>query len=1078
MTSHGPLASSKKAPGLVEFADVATHPDLVIFDCDDRAPRNSPAGSLLRIPQAAGLAAFAGVHALVSSRVNSRDSAEGPLGSTNGFNVSAAGSEKNFYDVVAETSEQLRRVSDLVAELVGQHEAEMARLGSKRSPRLSGASQPTLDLVPAPPPPSKPTAHQVSADLPLPSSLSPTGGRNINIIEKSMSPEDASMSLALSVRRMELKIREGFDETFKDQKSHRASAARPNEDRMTAEASRDYLGHTADVHSMPSTALIATLHPDSWLVTGFEAAGLVAIIWDSFALPWYLAMYMVKDDWLWYSSWVPRIFWIMDIILNFAVAYRKKDLRLEDRLDRIALHYLKRWLPFDFALVLLDLAFALVSRGLPEGTRRSRNFPFVVLVVALGARMARQSWRFPVIMEKCRIMRGSVGSLQAFDIGLILWALLALCHVISCIWVLLGDGDSDTGSTWLKALDEDTAGTPSRWYMYFSALHWAFTQMTPGSNEVVPRSTRERAYTVAVLMLGLVIGPTLTATIVSMMTERRLRIQDRTRRFVQLQQYLLQEEVDATLALAINRQVKERLKEPRNIPMTEVKDLTLLSRGMHAELTYAVYGKCLLAHGFFQYLDIFDSQAVVCICSSTIVPVEQVSGDVLFETGHFGDAMFFVRTGILRYYRGFVSSNDLMAGAGTAQGDALDFDGTIIVGPGRWCSEPALWVTWQHLGTMRAGNTSNLLGITAQALQKDLREHTRASFGITCDFSRAFLAFYMGQKSRWSDVDWEIEHSDIFSALRHGARMALAEPILAMLQRRDKASFRLLRRPGQAVGEQPEVPAYIQRLREEISNGTCFISIVQDEVVRTVSVVALRAIRRDTYQSVDAADPFQLLAQIGTIKHGQLKVACVLPGGKRHEQEAPSDAMVRHIEEDLPAFIEVATQQQWDVSQSVSLKESPTYGIRTRYLRTTFEVDIENRELCRLQHIGTPGSTWEPSSIGQDSRSVSDGARTSRKGLWHWIKTACRRRKPEIVETARSLTVATADVHNMAIDILRNKSVAVVSGAKGDATTVYLWLSDSEMELLSDPRVNGILKAFVSDLDVDATDWESCHVDV
>mmetsp|Transcript_20832 Transcript_20832/g.37987 ORF Transcript_20832/g.37987 Transcript_20832/m.37987 type:complete len:98 (-) Transcript_20832:104-397(-) len=96
------------------------------------------------------------------------------------------------------------------------------------------------------------------------------------------------------------------------------------------------------------------------------------------------------------------------------------------------------------------------------------------------------------------------------------------------------------------------------------------------------------------------------------------------------------------------------------------------------------------------------------------------------------------------------------------------------------------------------------------------------------------------------------------------------------------------------------------------------------------------------------------------------------------------------------------------------------------------------------------------------------------------LQVACCRAKPRAspVDTARSLTVATAEVHSMAIDILRSKSVAVVSGAKGDATTVYLWLSDAEMDLLSDPRVSGILKAFVSDLDVDRTDWESCHVDV
>eukprot|EP00971_Amphidinium_carterae_P183634 3644952-Amphidinium_carterae.1 len=36
------------------------------------------------------------------------------------------------------------------------------------------------------------------------------------------------------------------------------------------------------------------------------------------------------------------------------------------------------------------------------------------------------------------------------------------------------------GDTWVVALQDDTYTPVTRWYTYYTALHWAFTQMCPG----------------------------------------------------------------------------------------------------------------------------------------------------------------------------------------------------------------------------------------------------------------------------------------------------------------------------------------------------------------------------------------------------------------------------------------------------------------------------------------------------------------------------------------------------------------------------------------------------------------------
>mmetsp|Transcript_5888 Transcript_5888/g.14057 ORF Transcript_5888/g.14057 Transcript_5888/m.14057 type:complete len:1094 (+) Transcript_5888:47-3328(+) len=862
--------------------------------------------------------------------------------------------------------------------------------------------------------------------------------------------------IPLRIRKKDLKMQSGFDSHW-DRKKVKAIPSEATTSRVVNPA----------MLSVSQKYYWTAINPDSIWMAYLELIGMACVMWDAFALPWYLALYVREEDpILWGSAWAPRMFWTLDVFINFGVGYRTSDLVLMTDLRSSAFHYLQRWFVFDAVVVLLDWWFAFILLHPPE-----RGAMWLVYCTLLGVfvlRMMRQSWRFPAFHEKSRIMlRGRLSGLTTiFDIALILSALFATNHVIGCFWYMIGEHRrSDTGSTWLTDLqaDSDTWRETTRRYLYATALHWALTQMTPGSMEVVPKSTGERVFTVVVLMLGLIVGPTLTASLTSMMTEKRLRIEEKAKRFMKLQQYLVQEDVDRRLVMSINRQVKDRLKERRRIQISDVEDLALVSKSMQTELHYAVYGKFLLEHLFFHLLDTFDKPAVLSICSHTITTIEQVKGDIVFECGQSGNSMFFVQSGYLQYYPRRLAS------------EAAD-QTKIGVDEGTSCSEVALWAEWHHVGSLQAMSTSELLQLSAPALQRDLQKHA-AAFALTCEFCRAFVKYYRSEASSWSDLSSEIDHDDIFSVMNRESRLLLCEPILEILRKKED-TFRFF-------SGMFESTMRVRRLREEISSGKCNISITTlGEVVRTVSLVVLRL--------RNAGDPNTFLVQIAERANSDCQVACKYPGTKRREQESASVALKRLQTEELSGLKHQSDMTDWAMEQSVTFMESKTFGIRTKYLRTTFESEVEltlpfrtvetNSRSFHVTDCGLvdkrapkgrlPGrlQRWWNSCTGPAFHHISSSSsRSSRRGSRRGSMSSLRRpsdfhEAEAQVETDRS---ARRHVEESATQLLQEKAQAVLSNSKPGVTQVFLWLTATEFELLSQDACSRVLQCFVDQLDIE-----------
>merc|ERR1712003_113065 len=101
--------------------------------------------------------------------------------------------------------------------------------------------------------------------------------------------------------------------------------------------------------------------------------------------------------------------------------------------------------------------------------------------------------------------------------------IIFICHFVACGWHALGRYNNDSDQTWVKWArlhehDESTLFKTEFAYRYLISLHWAFCQFTPAGMEVNPQNLRERAFTVCVIVVGMISFSSFVSTITSTMT--------------------------------------------------------------------------------------------------------------------------------------------------------------------------------------------------------------------------------------------------------------------------------------------------------------------------------------------------------------------------------------------------------------------------------------------------------------------------------------------------------------------------------------------------------------------------------
>ncbi|CAE8657697.1 unnamed protein product [Polarella glacialis] len=476
------------------------------------------------------------------------------------------------------------------------------------------------------------------------------------------------------------------------------------------------------------------MNPGSNKRVAFEVFGLLLIFYD---LVWWPAQVFG------YTSvpltrailWLSSTFWACDLLVSFFVGFTIQDQGLiEMRVSKIARHYAMTWLPIDLLLVLLDWTLNLLMLLSDDGVADFGGGAFLEKVQYLRLlRLLRLFKATNIISDLSDRIQSETMRILVRVLKLLVFIML-INHLIACCWYAVGINDLEREDTWVKANDMKGKGTV---YAYTTALHWSITQFTPASMEVVPMNELERSFTIAVIVSAMVIFSSFISTITNAMTQLRNLNSERNAELVKLRCFFSDHKVSASLVARISSCIHQSNKlTGSRVHSEDVSILELLPVSLKCDLAEEVFAPTLCAHPFIltwgEYYPRESKRLFLAARSSSLGAKHE-----LFNTGQVAESMYFLSSGAMVYRR--------------------DDEPSARVSPGQWLAEPALWITWTHVGhASSTGKNCELVSLDCKTAIWILSQDSSIISGAR-RYAKTFAAYFDKQSDRLSDVWADIE---------------------------------------------------------------------------------------------------------------------------------------------------------------------------------------------------------------------------------------------------------------------------------------------------------------------------------
>jgi len=358
---------------------------------------------------------------------------------------------------------------------------------------------------------------------------------------------------------------------------------------------------------------------------------------------------------------------------------------------RVVLAYIRSWFSLDIALIVLNWTSVMLGRrsftsspGFPDD-----HFSMEPTVIAIRA------MRFLLLLRFMKVAKAFLERMHMIGSDYIL-ALLNLCklivilivfgHYVACGWFALTI-DMETGSraqgTWLDAQDADRITAVG--YAYFTSLHWALTQFTPASMEVVPRNRTERIYNVFVILIAMVVFSSFVSSITSTMTHIASINATRRKQEALFRRFFHQYKIPSPLAnSAWSVLRRSRVLSDGRLKMADVDLLKMLPGHMIDDIKIAAYTPLLSEHSLFEHLcskvgaDPHLKRDLIC---EALTEKTVIMKDILFSSESPVPAMIFVVKGKLFYYDYLHQKEEVIHEGGWACEAALWADKAMLNGP-------------------------------------------------------------------------------------------------------------------------------------------------------------------------------------------------------------------------------------------------------------------------------------------------------------------------------------------------------------------------------------------------------------
>mmetsp|Transcript_52496 Transcript_52496/g.122841 ORF Transcript_52496/g.122841 Transcript_52496/m.122841 type:complete len:1239 (-) Transcript_52496:33-3749(-) len=697
-------------------------------------------------------------------------------------------------------------------------------------------------------------------------------------------------------------------------------------------------GHLSFRTSGRCRSLFRMHDPNSKIIRAIDVLSVIALSNDVLVTPYVLAWSVPASLGVFTFALVGAIYWFMAMVMKLFTGFYKDGELCMNQVESLK-RYAKSWLLIDLTLISFDWVVLFLP---PEAGGTDRNIRLAKLFrIAKIFRLARV-WE---LVETILAKHAPEGTRSKLVVHLIQVGIMVtiFSHIMSCAWYSVGQyGHGDTGAQWLalfltkerddlwNRLDRQWTGTDA--YNYATCFHWTLAQLTLGSIDIYPVNSMERTLNIALLLAGIIFNATIVSLISSQAVEFIANRRDQMMKINTLKRFLEQHKVDTKLAVRVQRQVLDRIRSSETLIFEDdVTALQMLSANLKQQLLFETRLPPMLGHPLFRIWWEADDIALRTLCDTAVKFEVYKAQDCVFVPGLEAEGMLMISEGYLHYFQDRESSKEAEPT-------------NIQVHKGARVSEAALWSKWKHVGKLECARSCNILFVEAHGLITLLG--TLPLLGhITRQYGRAFhlrVTLARPPYSGWPN-DLEVPHTDPSDLLEQDIGLELLK--------RERRHNGILK----SMSEED----YTELVRE-VESEKCSIQAGLDGVLeRIVAIVAVKVERPDG----------RVLAQLGKFDKGKksTSVSCALPGTKRPRGELPVQTYERLMKQDL-SFLNNGLKVNGSETQ-VEVKESASYGMLTKYLRTVqnatlvpnFEVPHHLIEITANEQ-GREGGPMSPTS--------------------------------------------------------------------------------------------------------------------
>lgn len=397
--------------------------------------------------------------------------------------------------------------------------------------------------------------------------------------------------------------------------------------------------------------------------------------------------------------------WLVDMVLSFVRGFMRFNGMDERRLFVVVRRYLTSWFAFDFLLVSLDM-FLYVADEEDSFMKYMTVLRLIRLLRMLRVlRLLKMQERLRTLAYVLQMTTES----RLSETGNVMWYLtknifiiVVINHFLACVWYAIGTVGQEGQGGWVlehnRRYDRDV-GVP---YLYFTSFHWALTQVTPASMEVVPTSTWERCFNVVMIILGLCTFSTFVGSLTQVFAQLRLLSARDREKLETMRRYMAENKISVSLASTIAHWVRQRPPDEtkQRLRMDEIDMFSSFPEFLLTKIRVEACKNVTAKHTFFEFAVSVDSSIFTSLCTKAMEEQSHAMGHTVFDFNDEGVGMYFVTNGQLNYLAGDLTKFEFTDDWLELTSPSSTINMSKSVERGRMISETALWLDWHHKGRL------------------------------------------------------------------------------------------------------------------------------------------------------------------------------------------------------------------------------------------------------------------------------------------------------------------------------------------------------------------------------------------